>query len=66
MGVIVDAVCEVANIKEEQVEDAPTFGGSTDSGCILGMAKLPSGVTILLDIDQIFQSANAIEFGIAA
>lgn len=56
MGVVVDAVSEVATIKEEQIEAPPAFGGGVDTAMILGMAKLKEGVTILLDIDRLMQT----------
>jgi chemotaxis signal transduction protein/ABC-type nitrate/sulfonate/bicarbonate transport system substrate-binding protein len=58
-GVIVDAVSEVAMIKEEQVEDAPAFG-EVDTSCILGMAKLSNGVVILLDIDRLLHASETV------
>ncbi len=61
MGVVVDGVSEVANIKEEEVEDAPVFGGSVDTSFILGMAKLQIGVTILLDIDRILHTSEMVQ-----
>lgn len=56
IGIVVDSVSEVLNIKEESIEDAPSFGTSLDSEYILGMAKLESGVKILLDIDKVLTS----------
>jgi purine-binding chemotaxis protein CheW len=53
MGVIVDSVSEVLNIREAEIEDAPQLGIHFDTGYILGMAKSGSGVKILLDIDQV-------------
>ncbi|MBU1547650.1 MAG: chemotaxis protein CheW, partial [Proteobacteria bacterium] len=53
IGIIVDSVSEVVSIKEQDVEDPPKFGSTVDSQCLLGMAKLPEGVTILLDIDRL-------------
>ena len=35
------------------MEDPPKFGSVVDSQCLLGMAKLAEGVTILLDIDRL-------------
>ncbi len=63
MGVIVDAVSEVAIIKEEDVEDAPKFGGEVDVSALLGMAKMPEGVTILLDIDSLMHTEGMMELG---
>lgn len=56
MGIIVDTVSEVVHIKEDQVEDAPSFGGGAHTPMILGMAKLKEGVTILLDIDRLIHT----------
>ena len=57
-GVIVDAVTEVMNINAENVEDTPQFGTKLDTSFIRGMAKLDSGVKILLDIDRILTTTE--------
>jgi len=53
IGIVVDSVSEVLNIKEEDIEDTPTFGTSLNTNYILGMAKMGGGVKILLDIDSV-------------
>ena len=53
MGIVVDSVSEVLNVKGEDIEDAPTFGTKLDTEYILGMAKLDGGVKILLNIDRV-------------
>jgi len=53
IGIIVDAVSEVLNIKSEDIETTPSFGSSLNTNYILGMAKIEGGVKILLDIDQV-------------
>mgnify|MGYP001151623508 CR=1 FL=1 len=53
MGIVVDSVSEVLNVKGEEIEDTPTFGTKLDTAYILGMAKLDGGVKILLDIDKV-------------
>ncbi|MDY6822679.1 MAG: chemotaxis protein CheW [Thermodesulfobacteriota bacterium] len=54
MGIVVDAVCEVLNVKAEEVADTPEFGTTIDTAYILGIAKMDDGgVKILLDIDRI-------------
>ncbi|MEN8258511.1 MAG: chemotaxis protein CheW [Thermodesulfobacteriota bacterium] len=52
IGIIVDGVSEVANIKEEQVEPPPSFSADIDTRYILGMAKVDGEVKILLEIDK--------------
>lgn len=53
MGLVVDSVSEVLNIKGSDIEDTPEFGANFDSGYILGMAKADNRVKILLDIDRV-------------
>ncbi len=56
IGVVVDAVSEVLNIKGEKIEETPTFGTKLDTDYILGMAKMEGGVKILLNIDRVLSS----------
>ena len=56
MGIVVDAVSEVLNIKQGEIEDTPTFGSRLDTEYILGLAKTGGGVKILLDIDKVLTS----------
>lgn len=59
VGVIVDSVSEVAAITEQQVEQAPSlWNGEDDCRVIMGIAKLASGIKILLDIDKVLASAE--------
>ncbi len=53
IGIVVDAVSEVLNIKSDEIADTPTFGSKLDTDYILGMAKMEGGVKILLDIDTV-------------
>ncbi len=56
IGVVVDSVSEVLNIKGEDIEDTPTFGTKLNTDYILGMAKMEGGVKILLDIDRVLSN----------
>ena len=60
MGIVVDSVSEVLNIKGEEIEDTPTFGVRLDTDYILGMAKVKGGVKILLDINKVLTTDVAI------
>ncbi len=53
IGIVVDAVSEVLNIRADDIEDTPTFGTKLNTDYILGMAKMDGGVKILLDIDRV-------------
>ena len=56
IGIVVDSVSEVLNIKGAEIEETPTFGARLDTDYILGMAKRDGGVKILLDIDKVLGS----------
>lgn len=53
MGIVVDSVSEVLNIKAADIEATPSFGTKLNTDYILGMAKTGGGIKILLDIDKI-------------
>ena len=53
IGIVVDAVSEVLNVNEDEIEETPTFGTKLDTDYILGMAKMEGGVKILLNIDKV-------------
>jgi len=56
IGIVVDAVSEVLNIKGEDIEETPAFGTRLNTDYILGMAKMEGGVKILLDIDKVLSA----------
>lgn len=53
VGIVVDAVSKVMNIKPEEVEASPSFGTKVATDYILGMSNMEGGVKILLDIDRV-------------
>ena len=53
LGIVVDSVSEVVNIRAGEIEDAPLFGTQMDTAFILGMAKQGDRVSILLEIDRV-------------
>jgi len=63
IGIVVDAVSEVLNIKEGDIEETPTFGTSLNTDFILGMAKIEGMVKILLDIDRILSRDEVVLLG---
>ena len=62
IGIVVDAVSEVLNIKEEEIEASPSFGTELNTDYILGMAKIGGGVKILLDIDRVLSQKEVTKF----
>jgi purine-binding chemotaxis protein CheW len=53
MGIIIDEVKEVLDIKAVDIEETPSFGANISTDFILGMGKVNGSVKILLDIDKI-------------
>ncbi|WP_245589121.1 chemotaxis protein CheW [Desulfatirhabdium butyrativorans] len=56
IGILVDSVSEVLNIKGGDIEDTPNFGSHLNTEYILGMAKTGGKVKILLDIDRVLSN----------
>jgi purine-binding chemotaxis protein CheW len=65
MGIVVDSVSEVLNIKGEEIEDTPTFGVRLGTDYILGMAKVKGGVKILLDINKVLTTDDVMAESVA-
>ncbi len=53
VGLIIDAVSEVINLKGDEVEPAPSMQTNLHEQLIIGLAKCENGVKILLDIDKV-------------
>jgi purine-binding chemotaxis protein CheW len=53
VGVIVDSVSEVTDIKGEDIEEAPNFGQEIDTNFIMGLGKTKKRIVILLDIEKV-------------
>lgn len=66
IGIVVDSVSEVLNIKGGEIEKTPTFRVNVDTEYILGMAKINGGVKILLDIDKVLGGEEIIVLDKAA
>ncbi|MCB2184996.1 MAG: chemotaxis protein CheW [Deltaproteobacteria bacterium] len=58
MGIVVDRVNEVVDVKASDVEPTPSFGVSLDTTFILGMAKVGEKVKILLDVDRVLTGSE--------
>jgi purine-binding chemotaxis protein CheW len=66
IGIVVDSVSEVLNIKAADIEETPAFGTKLRTDYILGMAKFTGGVKILLDIDKVLSRDEVVELEKAA
>jgi len=52
IGVVVDAVSEVYDLKMQQIKDAPDFGSNIDVQFIKGLADIDDQLILLLDLDK--------------
>lgn len=66
IGVVVDSVSEVLNIRAKDIEETPAFGTKLNTDYILGMAKSEGGVKILLDIDRVLSRDEVVQLEKAA
>lgn len=56
MGVVIDEVKEVLDIKSECIEQTPSFGTTIDTSFILGIGKVGLAVKMLLDIEKVLKT----------
>jgi purine-binding chemotaxis protein CheW len=66
VGIVVDAVSEVLNIRKEDIQSPPESGANLKTDYILGMAKMNGDVKILLDIEHVLYDENAVSMQLAA
>jgi len=59
VGIVVDEVSEVLNIKEGDIDETPSFGVRLEMDFIMSMAKVDDGVKILLDIDRVITGSGS-------
>ncbi len=65
IGVVVDNVLEVQDIKEQEIEDPPSMGDNVDIRFITGMANIKNRVVILLNVEKIFSNKELEEVSLA-
>ena len=58
MGIVVDRVSEVVNIKPEEIEPPPSFGFDVPTDFLLGLGKAQGRVRMLLDIDHVLTTTE--------
>jgi len=66
IGIVVDEVSEVNNIRGEDIQEPPAFGAKVATEFIHGMANMEEHVKILLNIDRVLTAEEITELGKAA
>lgn len=56
MGIVVDGVSDVYNVKKDEIKAAPDFGDGIDSNFVSGLATVEEKMVIILDIDFMLNS----------
>ena len=56
MGIVVDGVSDVYNVKKNEIKAAPDFGDGVDSSFVSGLATVEDKMVIILDIDYMLNS----------
>ena len=58
MGVVVDAVSDVYNVAEEDMQPPPDFGSVVNIDYVKGLATVTEKMIIILEIDQLMNSGE--------
>ena len=62
IGILVDAVREVLELKNEEIAPTPSIGTKYNSGFIDGMWRQDDKFIMILDIDKVFSTDEVIDF----
>ncbi len=66
MGFIVDAVSDVFTVTGSDIQATPDLHGQVDTSFLNGLAKAGEKLVILLDIDKVLTTAEAVQAAEAA
>lgn len=61
IGIIVDRVSEVFDIKSGDIEENPSFERGIDKDSIIGLGKVEEKIIMLLDIEKVLSSVEMVE-----
>ncbi len=58
VGIVVDSVSDVMELKPDEVKAAPEIESVVDNGCILGLGSVAGRMLILLDIEKLMSISD--------
>lgn len=58
MGIVVDGVSDVYNLKESEIKPAPNFGSAVDTEFVKGVTTVGEKLVVILDIDYMLNSSE--------
>ena len=56
IGVVVDSVSDVLNVRQEEIKPTPDFGSGIDTDFLDGLATAGDNMVMLLDVDKMMSS----------
>ncbi len=59
VGLLVDAVSDVIDLAQAEIEPAPELGASVDTSALTGLAKVSGKLVALLDVERAVGHASA-------
>ena len=66
MGIVADAVSQVMDFTEQDIQQAPQFGTQVRVDYLLGMAQLGKKFALLLDVDKVLSADELLNLGEAS
>jgi purine-binding chemotaxis protein CheW len=58
VGIVVDGVSDVIQLKPDAIRDAPEFGAAVDTAYIEGLSQVGDSMVIVMDIERLMSSAE--------
>jgi len=58
VGIVVDGVSDVIQLKPDAIRPAPEFGAAVDTAYILGLSEVGDSMVIVMDIERLMSSAE--------
>jgi purine-binding chemotaxis protein CheW len=58
VGIVVDSVSDVISLLPDQIRPAPEFGGTLQTGYIVGLAQMDERMIIVTDIERLMTSPD--------
>lgn len=62
VGIVVDAVSEVYNVRDEDIRSTPTLGDSVNTEYLRGLATLDEKMVVLLEINHLMSLDDVSDF----
>jgi purine-binding chemotaxis protein CheW len=66
VGLIVDAVCQVMELLEDDIQPVPDFGTSVKMDYLIGMARSGRKFALLLDVDKVLTTEELHDLSVVA